>query len=328
VRKPEDERALFGFIYLSSSESIRKEYYQPPESLPKKSFSITKKKRFIRKPPKKVKCCFKQAQMFLLEGMKVARVFGKKRNHRGFKINYKFAIRMNKACVACFVLVFAILCFGAKAQNTPAEARILFYNKDYKAVLVLTSGVNTESVSADSLMYFRAFAFNEMGYSDKALKTLKKLLKKYPNHSHAHFLKGNIHTQNENYPEAISAYNKTIFNDNNNLKAMYNLATAKGMLGDYKGAINDLTEYLKRDAECPDAFYSRGYWLEMQEDFEEALADYNKTLTLKPQMVEAYFSKAHVYYKMNNREQACQTLIEAEKTGSQVINEAKTIFCR
>lgn len=235
---------------------------------------------------------------------------------------------MNKACVACFVLVFAILCFGIKAQNTPEKARSLFYNRDYKAVLVLTSGVNTESVSADSLMYFRAFALNEMGNSDKALKTLKKLLKKYPNHSHAHFLKGNIHAKHSNYPEAIFAYNKAISNDNNNLKALYNLATAKGMLGDYKGAINDLTEYLKRDAECPDAFYSRGYWFEMQEDFEGALADYNKTLTLKPQMVEAYFSKAYVYYKMNNREQACQTLIEAEKTGSQAIDEAKTIFCR
>lgn len=227
------------------------------------------------------------------------------------------------------VATFVLLRFNTTtAQTALPTIKSLFAEKNFTKIVAVTTENKSNGFLNDTLLYYRAFALCELGETKRALKLVQRLLKTSPRFAEVYFLKGIISSTQENFAEAVASFQKSFKLDSTHLKSLYNLATAKGMLGDYKGAIKDLTDYLKCDSLNPDAFYSRGYWFEMQEDFEVALGDYNKTLTLKPEMVEAYFSKAYVYYKMNKKELACQALNDAEKTGSQAVDEAKAMFCK
>jgi tetratricopeptide (TPR) repeat protein len=227
--------------------------------------------------------------------------------------------------LAAFVLLFSK---GITAQQLLQKVQTLFAEKNYSTIVTITSENKSSGLINDTALYYRAFAINELGEPDKALKIVQRLLKKMPRFAELYYLKGIINSSQENFGEAVVAFQKSFKLDSTNLKSLYNMALAKGMLGDYRGATKNLTDYLKQLPQSPEASYSRGYWYEMQENFEGAISDYNKTISLKPDMMEAYLSKAYVYFKTNQKDLACQTLQEAEQTGKQAVDEVKRLFCK
>lgn len=58
-------------------------------------------------------------------------------------------------------------------------------------------------------------------------------------------------------------------------------------------------------------------------NFEAAISDYQKTITLDKYFNEAYLALAYVYYESGNKLNACETLKKADSEG---INTASDFF--
>jgi Tfp pilus assembly protein PilF len=76
------------------------------------------------------------------------------------------------------------------------------------------------------------------------------------------------------------------------------------------------------------AYYSRAYWNEFSNKYEEAKADYEKSLQLDPKNYDAYFGIAYIFKNQKEYGKACETINRAIQAGSQIAVELKENFCR
>jgi len=109
------------------------------------------------------------------------------------------------------------------------------------------------------------------------------------------------------YAEAITDYDQAI-KLNPKFAAVYsNRATAKSRLGDNPGALADLDQAIKVDSNCATCYLNRGNIRSgLVSQTQEALADYNRLIILKPKDEAAYLTRGDFWYDRQNYRKAVE----------------------
>ena len=84
---------------------------------------------------------------------------------------------------------------------------------------------------------------------------------------------------------------------------------------EYKKADETLTKAIKYDKSNYEAYYYRGCARVNAMSYDEAIADFEKAVELKPDYADAYFNMGKTYFLMNNEDKACECYKLAEKYG-------------
>ena len=84
---------------------------------------------------------------------------------------------------------------------------------------------------------------------------------------------------------------------------------------EYKKAEETLTKAIKYDKSNFEAYYYRGCARVNAMKYDEAIADFEKAVELKPDYADAYFNLGRTYYIMHNEDKACESYKLAEKYG-------------
>ena len=84
---------------------------------------------------------------------------------------------------------------------------------------------------------------------------------------------------------------------------------------DYKTAEETLTEAIRYDKNNFEAYYYRGCARVNAMKYDEAIADFEKAVELKPDYADAYFNLGRTYYIKHDEDKACEYYKLAEKYG-------------
>ena len=84
-----------------------------------------------------------------------------------------------------------------------------------------------------------------------------------------------------NYYESIKIYDKIINLDNKYLKAYLNRGVDKSILGDWKGAIYDMTQVINLDSDNTLGYYNRAIFYGNINEFQKAILDFKLAIESK-----------------------------------------------
>lgn len=84
---------------------------------------------------------------------------------------------------------------------------------------------------------------------------------------------------------------------------------------EYKKAEETLTKAIKYDKSNFEAYYYRGCARVNAMKYDEAIADFEKAIDLKPDYADAYFNIGRTYYIMHDEDKACEYYKLAEQYG-------------
>ena len=83
----------------------------------------------------------------------------------------------------------------------------------------------------------------------------------------------------------------------------------------YKEAEETLTKAIKYDKHNYEAYYYRGCARVNAAKYDEAIADFENAVELKPDYADAYFNMGRTYYMKNDEDKACEYYKLADKYG-------------
>ena len=107
---------------------------------------------------------------------------------------------------------------------------------------------------------------------------------------------GNSFMEKRDYGRALEAYDH-ILSENSGWALVYtSRARTKFILGDRKGAEADLNTALSYDPNLPDAYYVKGSFLYMENDFAGAEENFNHALELYPDYVDVITVLGKLYF--------------------------------
>jgi len=84
---------------------------------------------------------------------------------------------------------------------------------------------------------------------------------------------------------------------------------------DYKAAEETLTKAIGYDKNNFEAYYYRGCAKVNAMKYDEAIADFEKAIEIKPDYADAYFNLGRTYYLKNDEDKACEYYKLAEQYG-------------
>lgn len=84
---------------------------------------------------------------------------------------------------------------------------------------------------------------------------------------------------------------------------------------EYKKAEETLTKAIKYDKNNFEAYYYRGCARVNAMKYDEAIADFEKAVELKPDYADAYFNLGRTYYMKHDEDKACEYYKLADKYG-------------
>ncbi len=76
-----------------------------------------------------------------------------------------------------------------------------------------------------------------------------------------------------------------------------------------------LTKAIQYDKSNYEAYFYRGCAKVNAQKYEEAIADFEKAVELKPDYADAYFNMGRAYYLLNNEDKACENYKLAARYG-------------
>ena len=83
----------------------------------------------------------------------------------------------------------------------------------------------------------------------------------------------------------------------------------------FQEAEEALTKAIRYDKNNFEAYYYRGCAKVNEKKYQEAIADFEKAIELKPDYADAYFNLGRTYYLLNDEDKACENYKLAAKYG-------------
>jgi|GEM_PF-370568 len=154
-----------------------------------------------------------------------------------------------------------------------------------------------------------AASYNYRGYFYKeTLKDYKKAIANYteaikldPTKNYYYGNRGEVYLLLEDYPKALADFEQAI-NINSGVPTYYDKkARVYAELNDYKKALAEYERFLKIDDESAGFYNVRGnFYFYPLKNYEKAIADYTKAITLTPKEKQYYYNRAYAYVKLKN----------------------------
>ena len=165
-------------------------------------------------------------------------------------------------------------------------------------------------------------AYNNKEYQE-ALDAFNKFLVSNPNNVSAWFYKGSILNKEEEYPEALGAYDNALCLSNSSStrrKLWYNKGIILDKTKEYDAAIDAYDRSIENDTEneSQKAYYNKGNTLYETSNYEEAVLAYSEAIKLDPNYKNAIFNQGNAFYMQNMYKEAAESYTYA----AQLINES------
>ena len=131
---------------------------------------------------------------------------------------------------------------------------------------------------------------------------------------------GFAYFQDGQLDKAISAYQKAIQLDPNNLEALYDLGLVYEEKGEYAKAEAQFIRMLRIDAADTDAWYELGFLYTMADLEQDAFNCFNQVLAIDPTDPDAPFELCRLYAISGNLDKALEKLEQAFKNGFEEVD--------
>lgn len=161
--------------------------------------------------------------------------------------------------------------------------------------------------------------------NEKSFKAANIEVQKNSSNPDAYVNRGLIYFERENFLSAEEDFLKAHELDNYNTDILYNLAIMQEKCNHFDDAIKTYDEFLKFEVNSEEGYYNRGRLKLAKEDFDGAIADFQKTLELEDRYVIAENEIAVAYFRQKKYEDALKTIRHAAEvnTTNKIINENK-----
>lgn len=148
-----------------------------------------------------------------------------------------------KFFVVFFILFNSLICFAQVTSVSPGE-KLFLENKPRDAVILLDGEINQENVNP-KLFNYLGLAYYQIGEYDKSVAVFAKgLSTPGTNKKILSFNQGNSYFAIKDYKNAISAYSLALAADANYVEALLNRANSYTMNVQYEEAIADYERFL------------------------------------------------------------------------------------
>lgn len=115
-------------------------------------------------------------------------------------------------------------------------------------------------------------------------------------------LKGSAYTNMQKFQEALKEFTDALKLNPKNLGALMNRGIVRGILGDNRGAIDDLSKAIATNPAFTQLYFERGNLRGKDRDFKGAVADYTIAIKQNPRYTEAYLNRGAARYEIGDNE--------------------------
>lgn len=148
------------------------------------------------------------------------------------------------------------------------------------------------------------------GKHEKALKEIRKIVKKNKGYFPIYMVQADLLTRADNYEEALESLDKAVDLTKNSALALIHRGKFQASNGERKLAIEDFTTAISRDSSSEISYFERGFAYVLQEKFSEAIADFEIATNLYPDwksstvVNEAYHNRGVKWIKQKKYKKA------------------------
>lgn len=155
---------------------------------------------------------------------------------------------------------------------------------------------------------YNAMVLQQLGKSAESIECIQKAIELRPASAQYLFTYGVILFQQEQYHDALNAFNQVLRIDDRIPDAWLNRGTARLMLSDSSGALADYTAAINLNPFNANPYVRRGALYAQQSNYSFALQDLNQAIGIDSTLAQAYFTRALVYYYQKQLSQALTDL--------------------
>ena len=218
--------------------------------------------------------------------------------------------------------------------NTPwhREQAEIFLNKGISLIEIRQFNsaakelLEAEKYSPDDhrVHYFLGMAYHGKGMRDKAVEEFKRAISLKKDYSEAHNYLGTLYSDMELWDQAIEEFDRALANPIYDTpdKALYNVGWAYYSKKDYKTALIKYQEALRREPMTylrPQIEKNIGLVYFDQNNIQEAVQHFKKSVELNPSLYDAHFLLGECYVRIKDTEKAksaFQTVIKLSPQSS------------
>lgn len=155
---------------------------------------------------------------------------------------------------------------------------------------------------------YNAMVLQQLGKSVESIECIQKAIELRPASAQYLFTYGVILFQQEQYHDALYAFNQVLKIDDRIPDAWVNRGTTRLMLSDSSGALTDYTAAINLNPFNANPYLRRGALYAQQSNYPLALQDLNQAIGIDSTLTQAYFTRALVYYYQKHYSQALSDL--------------------
>ena len=156
----------------------------------------------------------------------------------------------------------------------------------WRAIATVAEGVDDDF--AVNVWFTIGHLHRIAGRTGQALSAYDRVIQLNPDNVTAYSNRGTVKSDLGQYEAAIADLNRALLIQPNDAKAYNNRGTTKLALGQYKAAITDFDEAIRINPDYTDAYNNRGTAKLALGQYEAAIADLNRALLIQPNDAKAY----------------------------------------
>jgi len=150
----------------------------------------------------------------------------------------------------------------------------------------------------------RGYAYQMIANYTAAIDDANEALKLQPSLTRAYFVRGISHYGKGELKDARTDLSTFIAKDRTNAIAFNFMAALCYMDQDYKNALANYDEVVRLDPKYPDIYTNRGMMRHTLQDYKGAIQDYNEALKLNPNNPSAYNNRGGAYMMLKDFQSA------------------------
>lgn len=155
---------------------------------------------------------------------------------------------------------------------------------------------------------YNAMVLQQLGKSVESIECIQKAIELRPASAQYLFTYGVILFQQEQYHDALYAFNQVLKIDDRIPDAWVNRGTTRLMLSDSSGALTDYSAAINLNPFNANPYLRRGALYAQQSNYPLALQDLNQAIGIDSTLAQAYFTRALVFYYQKHYSQALSDL--------------------
>jgi len=160
--------------------------------------------------------------------------------------------------------------------------------RDYSAAIEVLEEAMKMNPKNEGALYELAFCFDQLGDYSRAVKSYMNFLDENPYSFTAWYNLGNTYSKEEKYVDALNAYEYCVAINESFPPAYFNMGNAHLTLEQYHESIADFNKCIELDGDDALTYCYLGEAYEQLEDLDNAWFFYQKSLTLAPNLAEAW----------------------------------------